>query len=216
MMVFEGEENDDSNNSHKKNNESDNDPPTSLGNDDDRSNSGQRSSAGPLLFPGSSLYEGLLAMEKYNSNIAEGDAHRWRMASNSIVTTGTSLDGGVLPSIQVGTRNNFARAERRERALMDSQQHLAEAESILRARKEESRKFWAKVNKAEDEVNRKVEAKMRQRSRDREMKRRHQENERQAALSDGNKLQSTVTQQEIWVSFFFFLAIIRFCCCSCC
>ncbi len=191
---------------------------------------GERSSAGPLLFPGSSLYDALVAMEQYNSRVAEADAHRWRMASSMVQvaarkndhdggsgsntsassstnTTGATTNGGVLPTIQARTRSNYIRAERRERALMDSQQYLAEAESLLRARKDESRKLWSRMNKIENEINRKVEEKLRQRSRDRELKRRQEENERHAALSDG-KLQSTVTQQEIWVSFFLYSNLI--------
>ena len=156
--------------------------------------SGQKSFAGPLLFPGSTLYQALVAMEQYNSKIAEGEAHRWRVASNNV----SNSDGGLLPSIQDGTMKNYFRAERRERALNDSQESLAEAESNLRVMKEESRKLWARVNTVEDLVNRKVEEKLRQRSREREMRRRQEESERQAAMNDA-KLPSTVTQQEIWV-----------------
>jgi hypothetical protein len=230
MMIFEGLDTSiASNDSHnqtngrrgspgKNKNKNRSENPPALNNEDnnnsDNSNSneenissGQRSDAGPLLFPGGSLYDALVAMEQYNSNTAEGDAHRWRMASStprSSTVTGTSetSTGGVLTAIQTGTRNNYIRAERRERALMDTQQFLAEAESNLRARKDESRKLWNKFNKVEDEINQKVEEKLRQRSRAREMKRRQDENERQAAVSDG-KLQSTVTQQEIWVSFIY-------------
>ncbi len=156
--------------------------------------SGQKSGAGPLLFPGSTLHEALLAMEQYNSKIADSESHRWRVASNN----SSNADGGVLPSIQNGTMKNYFRAERRERALMASQEFLAEAESNLRARKDDSRKLWAKVYKVEDLVNRKVEEKLRQRSRERELRRRQEESERQAAMTDA-KLPSTVTQQEIWV-----------------
>ena len=156
--------------------------------------SGQKSSAGPLLFPGSTLHEALLAIEQYNSKIADNDAHRWRVASNNLSNT----DGGVLPSIQNGTKKNYFRAERRERALLESQEFLAESESNLRARKDESRKLWTRVNHIEDLINQKIEAKLRQRSRDREMRRRREESERQAAMNDA-KLPSTVTQQEIWV-----------------
>lgn len=179
MMVLEGK-------SHTGNNNANNEM-----------NPSQKSTAGPLLFPGSTLYEALIALEQYHSGIAEKDAYRWRMASNT--SNKARVDEGVLASLLSGTRTNYHRAERREKALIDSQELLAQAESNLRERKEISKKLWTKVNKLEDEVNRKVEEKLRQRSRDREMKRRQEENERQAALSDG-KLNSMVTQQEIWVS----------------
>ena len=206
------------------------DPPSLVDGDDNENNdvdeqegkdsfssmsASERSSAGPLLFPGSSLYDALVAMEQYNSKVAEADAHRWRMASNISMGAAmkndganngegtrvptSNINGGVLPTIQARTRSNYIRAEKRERALMDSQQYLAEAESFLRARKDESRKLWSRLNKVENEISRKVEEKLRQRSRERELKRRQEENERHAALSDG-QLQSTVTQQEIWVS----------------
>ncbi len=185
-------------NSSIDNNSNDNDDSKSMHNDDQK-----KSSAGPLLFPGTTLYDALLAIEQYNSNIAEQDATRWRMASStynkSITDSSGLVDEGLLTIIQNGTKNNYNRAERREKALMDAQEHLAEAESNLRARKEVSKKLWTKVNLIEEEVNKKVEEKLRQRSRDREMKRRQEEIERQATLLDG-QLNSMVTQQEIWVS----------------
>ena len=57
--------------------------------------------------------------------------------------------------------NNYGRVVRRERALIDSQEQLAEAESNLRTKKEYSRKLWDAVYKVENEVNRKVEEQMR-------------------------------------------------------
>ena len=199
-------ENDSSNTSSSSSNTNDNNGMTNH----------QKSAAGPLLFPGSTLCEALVAIEKYYSGIAERDSHRWRMASNinsSIVnrtnSNGSSrncssdsnayvIEGGLLPLIHKGMQNNTTRAERRERAILDSQEYIAESESNLRTKKEESKQLWSRVHNVEAEVNRKVEEKLRQRSRNRELKRRQEQNERQAALSDG-KLNSQVTQQEIWV-----------------
>lgn len=185
-------------NSSIDNNSNDNDDSNSMHIDDQK-----KSSAGPLLFPGTTLYDALVAIEQYNSKVAEQDATRWRMASSNYNNSSTNssglLDEGLLTMIQNGTRKNYNRAERREKALMDAHEHLAEAESNLRARKEMSKKLWTKVNLIEEEVNKKVEEKLRQRSRDREMKRRQDEIERQATLLDG-QLNSMVTQQEIWVS----------------
>ena len=180
-------------------------------NDDNNNNNmnhlGQKSATGPLLFPGSTLYEALVAIEKYNSEVAERDAYEWRMASKNINNNNSNnnqssgINEGVLTSIINNTKKNHVRAERRERALINSQEHLAEAESNLRSKKETSKKLWNKVSKVEEDVNRKVEEKMRQRSRDRELKRRKEETERQAAMSDA-QLNSMVTQQEIMVSIY--------------
>ena len=74
---------------------------------------------------------------------------------------------------------------------------LAEAELILKTRKDGTKKLWFDVHKGEAEVNRRLEEMTRERSRRREHTRRKEENERQAAISCGT-LTSTVTQQEIW------------------
>ena len=191
-------------NSFKKNIMSDNNDNNNNTNNN-MNHLGQKSATGPLLFPGSTLYEALVAIEKYNSEVAERDAYEWRMASKNINNNNSNNDQssgineGVLTSIINSTKKNHVRAERRERALINSQEHLAEAESNLRSKKETSKKLWNKVSKVEEDVNRKVEEKMRQRSRDRELKRRKEEIERQAAMSDA-QLNSMVTQQEIMVS----------------
>jgi len=156
---------------------------------------GQRSSAGPLLFPGSTLHNALFALDHYHMSVAEGDAHRWRMASTKV--SGEDGHGGVLPEIQGGAKKARERGERRETALMNSQENLAEAESNLRAKKERSRKLWNKVEAVEEEVRRKVADMVRQRSRERELRRRKDESERHASFA-GVKLESTVTNQEIW------------------
>jgi len=159
-------------------------------------NANTRSQAGPLLFPGSSLHEAFVAMDQYHSKVAQGDARRWRKAS---LTTGglPSNDDGALPSVQQAAKRAGERAARREKGIMDMQLILAEAELILKTRKDGTKKLWFQVHKGEAEVNRRLEEMTRERSRQREHTRRKEENERQAAISGGT-LESTVTQQEIW------------------
>lgn len=155
-----------------------------------------KSQAGPLLFPGSTLHEALVAMDHYHSKVAEGNARRWRMASST--TAGLpSNDDGALPSVQIAAKKSGERAQRREQGILDMQLLLAESELILKTKKDEANALWGKVHKTEKEVNRRLEEMTRERSRLREQKRRKEENERQAAISVGT-LESTVTQQEIW------------------
>lgn len=81
---------------------------------------------------------------------------------------------------------------------MASQESQSEAESNLNSQKNRSTKLWNKVEAAEKEARRRVAEMVRQRSRERELRRKKEESEKQAAFSDVNKLQSTVTTQEIW------------------
>lgn len=156
----------------------------------------QKSSAGPLLFPGSGIYQGLLAIEQYNSMVAELDAHRWRRASSSIGTS--AIDGeGVLPNIQMASTKVKERASAREAAIMAMQETMSESETSLHMKKEQNRQLWRRVYLLEDEAKRRLEEITRQRSRLREQRRRQEQNERQATINEG-KLKSTVTTQEIW------------------
>lgn len=156
---------------------------------------GQKSSAGPLLFPGSSLRKAVIALDKYHSSVAEADAHRWRMATK----TNNEHVHGVLPEIERGVQKSKERIERRDRAMMSSQEGQAEAESNLRSKKERSKKLWQKVDNMENEVQRKIAELVRQRNRERELRRREEETHRDASFSNANvKLETGVTNQEIW------------------
>lgn len=84
---------------------------------------GQKSSVGPLLFPGSSFHKAAVALDNYHSSIAEADAHRWGMASK----TNNDDVHGVLPEIHRGVKKARERIERRERAIINSQESQAEA-----------------------------------------------------------------------------------------
>jgi hypothetical protein len=154
---------------------------------------GQKSSAGPLLFPGSSLRKAVIALDKYHSSVAEADAHRWRMATK----TNNENIHGVLPEIERGVQKARERVERRDRAMMNSQESQAEAESNIRSKKERSQKLWQKVDGMENDVQRKIAELVRQRNRERELLRRQEETNRDASFSNV-KLESTVTNQEIW------------------
>jgi len=79
-----------------------------------------KSQAGPLLFPGSSLHEALVAMDQYYSKVAEGDAHRWRMASSTTAGLPSNEDG-ALPLVQQAAKKAGERALRREKGIMDMQ-----------------------------------------------------------------------------------------------
>ena len=64
-----------------------------------------KSQAGPLLFPGSSLHEALVAMDQYYSKVAEGDAHRWKTASST--TAGhPSNEDGALPLVKQAAKKS--------------------------------------------------------------------------------------------------------------
>jgi hypothetical protein len=153
----------------------------------------QKSGAGPLLFPGTTLRKAMMAVEKYHSSVAEAEAHRWRVATKS-----SSEEGhGVLPEFQRNLLTAKERVEKREKAMMSTQERQAEAESYLRAEKDRSRKLWLRVEEVEEEISKKVAELVRKRSTEREMKRRQEETQREAAFSDV-KLESTVTNQEIW------------------
>ena len=154
---------------------------------------GQKSSVGPLLFPGSSFHKAAVALDNYHSSIAEADAHRWGMASK----TNNDDVHGVLPEIHRGVKKARERIERRERAIINSQESQAEAESNLRSKKERSKKLWQKVTAVENEVQKKIAALVRHRNRERELRRREEETHRDAAFSDV-QLEPTVTNQEIW------------------
>ena len=156
----------------------------------------QKSSAGPLLFPGSGIYQGLLALEQYNSMVAELDAHRWRRASSALGSSSHDSGDGVLPNIQHASLKVKERADARESAIMAMQENVAEVETTLQMKKEQNRQLWRKVYLLEDETNRRLEEITRQRSRLREQKRRQEQNERQPTVPDG-KL-STETTKEIW------------------
>lgn len=153
----------------------------------------QKSSAGPLLFPGSSFHKAAVALDNYHSSIAEADAHRWGMASK----TNNEDVHGVLPEIRRGVTKARERIERRERAIMNSQESQSEAESNLQTKKERSKRLWQKVEAVENEVQKKVAELVRHRNRKRELRRREVETHREAVFSDV-KLESTVTNQEIW------------------
>lgn len=153
----------------------------------------QKSSAGPLLFPGTTLRKAMMALDKYHSSVAEAEAHRWRAATKSSSEQGH----GVLPEFQKNVLRAKERIEKREKAMMSSQERQAEAESYLRAQKDHSRKLWLKVEAVEEEISKKVAELVRKRSTEREIKRRQEVTQREAAFSDV-KLESTVTNQEIW------------------
>ncbi len=159
-----------------------------------RLNPQQKSAAGPLLYPGSSLHRALVALDRYHSSVAESDARRWRMASTK---NGNEGESGVLPQISRAAMKTKERTARREKTLMASQESLVEAESNLNSQKNRSNKLWNKVEAAEKEARRKVAEMVRQRSRERELRRKQEVSEKEAAFSDG-KLESTVTNQEIW------------------
>lgn len=155
----------------------------------------QKNAAGPLLFPGSSLHKALVSLEKYHAAVAENEAIRWRNASSKM---GENVsEDGILPLIRESIKLTNERAQRREQALINAQEQMAEAESNLRAKKEQSTLLWGKVAYLESEVKNKVAEMVRKRSREREMKRRQEEVTKQAQLDSG-KLNSTVTSQEIW------------------
>ena len=154
----------------------------------------QKSGAGPLLYPGSSIHRALVALDRYHSTVANGDAHRWRMASSK----NTIQNGnGVLPEIQRAAKNANERTGKREKAIMASQESQAEAESNLLQYKNRSIYLWKKVEEVENEVRQRVAEMVRKRSRERELRRKKEEDDKEAAFSDV-KLTSTVTQQEIW------------------
>jgi hypothetical protein len=153
----------------------------------------QKSSAGPLLFPGTTLRKAMMALDKYHSSVAEAEAHRWRAATKSSSEQGH----GVLPEFQKNVLRAKERIEKREKAMMSSQERQAEAESYLRAQKDHSRKLWLKVEAVEEEISKKVAELVRKRNTEREIKRRQEVTQREAAFSDV-KLESTVTNQEIW------------------
>jgi hypothetical protein len=155
----------------------------------------QKNAAGPLLFPGSSLHKALVSLEKYHATIAEKEAIRWKNASSKM---GENVpEDGILPIIRESAKLAHERAQRREQALINAQEQMAEAESNLRAKKEQSMMLWGKVAYLESEVKNKVAEMVRKRSREREMKRRQEEVTKHAQLDSG-KLNSTVTSQEIW------------------
>jgi len=158
---------------------------------------GQKSSTGPLMFPGGSLRRSMIALEKYHSAMAQGDALRLRMASaKGGAMSNNGLVGGVLHEIHEAANKAKRRCECRENALNDSNESMAEAEAMLRTKKDQSRILWAKVERMENNIRFKVEEMVRQRSRERELKRRAEEDEKRAALSGAP--QFSVTNQEIW------------------
>lgn len=155
---------------------------------------GQKSSAGPLLFPGSSLQSALIALDKYHSTAAELDAERWRKATRAKQEDHTI---GVLPQIYKSVQKTQSRIERREKAIRNSQESQSEAESYLRSKKDKSKKLWTKIEDIEKEINTKVAEFVRQRNREKELKRKKEAEDREQAASNA-KLTSTVTNQEIW------------------
>jgi hypothetical protein len=103
----------------------------------------QKNAAGPLLFPGSSLHKALVSLEKYHATIAEKEAIRWKNASSKM---GENVpEDGILPIIRESAKLAHERAQRREQALINAQEQMAEAESNLRAKKEQSMMLWGKV-----------------------------------------------------------------------
>jgi hypothetical protein len=153
-----------------------------------------KSDSGPLLFPGSTLHRALEALDRYHTSVSEGESRRWRMASTN---AGGDRGVGVLPEISCAAMKAKERTNRREKTLMASAESMAEAESNLNAQKSRGVKYWNKVEAAESEVRRRVAEIVRQRSRERELRRKEEANAKEAAVSDV-KLESTVTNQEIW------------------
>ena len=164
----------------------------------------QRSKLGPLQFPGSTLHAASVAVEQYHSMIAEGDAHRWRLASsgvqNRFIKLGEVYEGrheGLLPELHEAISKLTERTQRRESAFNIANDRTKEAEETLSDRKKKAQDLWEKVKEMEEKVQTRMEEQVRERSRAREEKRRKEQNERQALIAAG-QLDSTVTQQEIW------------------
>ena len=117
----------------------------------------QRSKLGPLQFPGSTLHAASIAVEQYHSMIAEGDAHRWRLASSGVqnrnIKLGEVYEGrheGLLPELHEAISKLSERTQRRESAFNIASDRAKEAEETLSDRKKKAQDLWEKVKAMEE------------------------------------------------------------------
>ena len=150
------------------------------------------SRVGPLIYSGGTLHAATVALENYQSTMAENDNNRWRLASKSQASS-----VGVLPAMRKASDQTADRAYRREKALKEMQSRAIATEQTLAMRKEEAKQRWQAVHEAEEEVTRIVEERMMERSRERERRRmellQKEEDIREAGITDLG-----ATPAEIW------------------
>ena len=92
---------------------------------------------GPLLYPGSTLCQAMMAVEHYYSQSAESESERWRMASLQ--------RKGVLPSIRQAYQQFVERSKKRQLALDGASQQARRMEDKLNRLKALSERSWGSV-----------------------------------------------------------------------
>ncbi|GKZ01367.1 hypothetical protein MPSEU_001087700 [Mayamaea pseudoterrestris] len=146
---------------------------------------------GPLLYPGSTLCQAVMALENYYSRTAEGESQRWRMASLQ--------RKGFLPSIRRAYQQFVERSKKRQQALDGASQQARRMEDRLNRLKILSERSWEAVYDAEHRVSTRIEDLLTERSRAKELERMEklkvEEEKRQTDSKDGSL---GTTTEEIW------------------
>lgn len=166
---------------------------------------------GPLLYPQSSIFKTLKALEEYYETNARKDSERWHALTKTQKLTkkqkqkqkiSASSDQhneeGPVPQLLTSAVQTGNRASNRQKALQEMQSRVQKMEKHLQACQTEATKKWDSVYKAEGEVNRIMAEKMFDRYQKREQVRLEREQEIEKEILQKSSDEAEKSPSEIW------------------